>query len=87
MLNSCMKIIPHSNASVQVIFYKTIQKTTKEQILKLLSVNSKFTREDLAQSIGISTNAIKQHLSDLQTKNKLQRIGSTRSGYWKVLDE
>ncbi len=30
---------------------------------------------------------IKEHLSNLKKEGKLQRVGSTKSGYWKVLDE
>jgi ATP-dependent DNA helicase RecG len=73
--------------SVQVVFHKTTQKTTKEQILELLSSDGKMTREELAESIGVSANAIKQHLANLQTEKKLKRVGGRKDGYWKVIAE
>ncbi len=48
---------------------KTTQKTTREQILQLLKEDSKLTRDALAELIGVSSNAIKQHLSKLQMIN------------------
>ena len=66
---------------------KTTQKTTKEKVLELLGVDSKMTREDLANQIGVSANAIKQHLSNLQAEDKLERIGGRKDGYWKVKND
>lgn len=63
---------------------KTTQKTTKEQVLELLSVDSKMTREDLAHEIGVSANTIKQHLANLQKEGKLERIGGRKDGEWKL---
>ena len=47
--------------------------------------NSSLTRDDLSQLVGVSAEAIKQHLSNLKKEGKLERVGSTKSGYWKVL--
>ncbi len=93
MVDDCLKmglVEPEYNytfASVQVTFYKTTQKTTKEKIVELLSENKKFTREDLALQIGVSANAIKQHLAQLQSKELIKRVGGRKDGYWEVLDD
>jgi len=52
-----------------------------------LQKNSKLTRDELADMIGVSPNAIKQHLAKLQKEKKLKRVGGRKAGYWKVLDE
>ena len=69
---------------------KTTQETkklsTKEQIIIELKKDATLTREDLSSLIGVSSNAIKQHLSKLKYENKIKRIGSTKAGYWEVLD-
>lgn len=64
---------------------KTTQKTTRERILELLEQDNKMTRDDLAQAIGVSANAIKQHLANLQKDNLLKREGGRKLGYWKVI--
>jgi len=77
-----------------IVYKKTTQETTqetkkrlstKEKILIALKKESSLTREDLANQIGVSSNAIKQHLSKLKEENKIKRVGSTKSGYWEVL--
>ena len=66
---------------------KTTQKTTKEKILEFLSEDNKLTREGLAKEIGVSANAVKIHLSNLQKEDKLRRIGGRKDGYWEVTDD
>ncbi|MGI6722777.1 MAG: HTH domain-containing protein [Arcobacteraceae bacterium] len=66
---------------------KTTQKTTKEIILELLKINNKMTREDLAKQIGVSRDTIKYHITNLQTENRLQRVGGRKEGYWEVLKD
>lgn len=80
------KIEVQTQEATQKTPQKTTQKTTKEKILDLLSTNSKLTREDLSKQIGVSANAIKQHLAKLQKEEKLQRIGGRKEGYWEVTD-
>ena len=65
---------------------KTTQKSTREQVLELLKEDKKLTRDELADTIGVSSNAIKQHLSNLQNDKLLKRVGGRKGGYWEVLD-
>ena len=60
--------------------------STKEKVLNLIGENSKITRMELAEKIGVSENAIKQHLANLKKENTLKRIGSTKAGYWEISD-
>ena len=64
---------------------KTTQKSTREQILELLQQDNTMTRDDLADDIGVSANAIKQHLANLQKDQLLKREGGRKQGYWKVI--
>ena len=65
---------------------KATQKTTRDQILELLREEKKLTRDALAYRIGVSSNAIKQHLSKLQNDKLLKRVGGRKDGYWEVMD-
>jgi len=64
---------------------ETTQKTTKEKIVELLTLNNKLTRDDLSNEIGITPDAIKQHLANLQKEKRLTRVGRRKDGYGKVL--
>lgn len=48
---------------MRLVFYrkvdKTTQKTTRELVLEYLQQNNTMTREELAEVIGVSANAIK----------------------------
>ena len=61
--------------------------STKDKILLELKKDSSLTREELAKLVGVSSNAVKQHLSKLKEEGKIKRVGSTKSGYWEVLDD
>ena len=67
---------------------KTAQKRigkTAQNIIDILVGDPHATRSDLCEMLGKSDGTIKEHLSNLQEKGIIQRIGSDRGGYWKVL--
>jgi ATP-dependent DNA helicase RecG len=64
---------------------RTQKATTREQILERLRKNPGMTRSDLALQLSKSENTIKQHLARLKAEGRLKRMGSDRSGYWKVV--
>lgn len=70
--------------SVQVTFYKTTPKTTKQLLIRLMEGNNTITREELADKLGISINGVKQHILNLKKENILERVGGRKDGYWKI---
>jgi ATP-dependent DNA helicase RecG len=60
------------------------QKTT-QKIVALISRNPQITRQRLAQETGISADGIKYHLTRLQQKGVIRRIGPDRGGHWEVV--
>jgi len=78
-------IIDRENETTQITTHKTTQ--NQKAILKYLSKNSKASRREMAQDLsGISENGIKYNLKVLQQTGLLERIGSARGGYWKVIE-
>lgn len=63
---------------------KTTPKT-RERLLDLIRENPKITRVEMAESTGISVNGVKQHIKKMKEDGVLQRGGSHRSGYWKII--
>ena len=50
--------------------------------------NPKINRIKIAQELGnISENGVKYHLAKLLKQNLIIRVGSTKSGYWKIIDD
>ena len=50
----------------------------------LLYENSHLTRDELSERTGLSLGGIKKIINSLREKGYIQRIGSNKSGYWKV---
>ena len=71
---------------------KATQKTTQKmsemelKILEVIKENSGFSRNEIAGALGdITPDGVKYHLSSLQKKRLLKRVGGRKEGYWKVL--
>ena len=63
---------------------KTIQKTTQkitDQIVK----NPQITRKELAKIIDLTEAGIKYHLSKMQKKGSIRRVGPDKGGHWELL--
>ena len=41
---------------------------------------------DVAQQLSLSKSSVSQLIQKLKEKNLIERVGSTRKGYWKVLN-
>jgi len=49
--------------------------------------NKHISIKEIADILSLSRDTINEHLSRLKRDKIIKRIGSARSGYWKVLDE
>lgn len=57
---------------------------SQKKIIELIKENPSITRKEMAEKIGISDDGIKYNLNKLKQMNILTRIGSDRSGTWKI---
>lgn len=58
---------------------------TQQKILKMILDNPKVTQTAMAEEIDITARAVKKNIKELTERRILERIGSSRSGYWKIL--
>jgi ATP-dependent DNA helicase RecG len=68
---------------------KVTEKVTENQqkILEKIIYNQYITADELSVIVGISVRKIKLNISKLKQKGILERIGSDKGGYWKVIYE
>lgn len=57
---------------------------TENKILELLKDNPEMTQEELAKIIKVAPMTIKRNTTKLKEKGILERVGSTKKGYWKI---
>ncbi len=55
-------------------------------ILKIIRADSSVTQRKIEQATNISLRSIKRIMAKLQTEGKIVRIGSHRSGKWKIIE-
>ena len=58
-----------------------------EAVFVLIKQNPSTTISDLASEIGVSTRSIEKQIAELKKLKCIQRVGSRKTGYWKVLDD
>ena len=56
----------------------------EKKILELLDENPRYTMLQLSEKIGVSRKTIGNYLKKLHNENIIERIGSSRSGYWVI---
>lgn len=55
------------------------------KLLELLKINPNITQVELSNKLNVSRRTISTLLANLKEKEKIERVGSDRKGYWKVL--
>jgi ATP-dependent DNA helicase RecG len=75
-------------------FRATAQETTQEiggttqeitnKIIQLIKENPQLSRRAMAELVGISENGVKYHLKKLKKEGKINHVGPTKKGYWKI---
>ena len=53
-------------------------------ILEILMKDPHATSEELAEAVGKSLRTVKRTLASLKAKGLIDRVGSTKTGYWKT---
>lgn len=56
----------------------------EETILNLITTNSKITRIELADSVGLTEQAIQRRIDKLVKEGRLSRMGPKKGGYWVI---
>jgi ATP-dependent DNA helicase RecG len=83
-------VIPLVTKTTQITTQKTTQKTTRKtegRILAILRNHPKYGRIQIAKALGdITEDGVKYHLDKLRKSGKIVRIGSAKTGHWKVND-
>lgn len=61
-------------------------KNTKEQLIAEIRQRPNITQTELSGILSLSRRTVQRMMKELINENKIARVGSTRSGYWKIID-
>jgi ATP-dependent DNA helicase RecG len=60
---------------------------TVGEILELIRLNPRITREELSGKTGLSVRGIEWNLKKLKEMSIIKRIGPTKGGHWEIIDK
>ena len=78
-----------TNEGFRFIFYRNTENeiklsATDKKILNIIEKNEKLTAEEMAIKLGITTRTVYRSISKLTNNNIIKRIGSDKTGFWKI---
>ena len=79
-------IIEESSGGLQITFFKSKEKS-KEKILEAIRTNPNITTIGLIEATGLTASGVEKNIRILKQQGLLERIGSRKSGYWKLAGE
>ena len=75
-------IRPNKTAVVKQL--KTVEETVEETIKKLIKNNPRVTAKEMMDATKLSRRGIEYQINRLKNVGIIERIGSTKGGYWKI---
>ncbi|MCR4940585.1 MAG: HipA domain-containing protein [Treponemataceae bacterium] len=67
------------------LFASKGKRTNLDLVYATLKMNPKQTKEEVSKATGLSRSTITRTYKELETKGKIKRIGSNKTGYWEIL--
>lgn len=60
---------------------------TEQAILKLIKENNKITHKEMAEILEVTEKTAKRNTQNLKDKGLIERKGSRKNGYWKIIEK
>jgi fido (protein-threonine AMPylation protein) len=61
--------------------------TLNDTVLVLIRQNRNITTTEISERLNISLSTVKRKMKDLKEQKKIERIGSDKTGFWKIVGE
>ncbi|MEI8086096.1 MAG: Fic family protein [Paludibacter sp.] len=65
---------------------KTVNDTVNDTVYNLIKQNNMITSTDISQQLKISLSTAKRKIKELKESGKIERIGSDKTGRWKITE-
>ena len=59
--------------------------TANDTVLQLITLNNKITATEISENLQISLSTAKRRLKKLKEDGKIERVGSDKTGHWKII--
>lgn len=81
---------PLKNREMHVQYSDTVKSqkdTVNDTVFNLIKQNNKITATEISERLKISLSTAKRKLKALKESGKIERIGSDKTGVWKIIEE
>lgn len=80
-------VLPNTKNEAQTIIYEQVMASVgnASEILTLIKTNPKITAQKIAHELGITSRSVEKQISVLKQFQIIERLGSTKGVFWKVL--
>ena len=88
LLDATNSVEEEPEEDIQEVADKVADKVTNksaQKVLLLLYENGRLTRDELSERTGLSLGGIKKIINSLREGGLIERVGSNKTGYWKVI--
>jgi len=82
------------NRELHIQYLHTVSDTVKPQndtvndtVFNLITQNNKITAVEISKLLNISLSTVKRKIKKLKEKNIIERVGSDKTGYWKIIEQ
>jgi len=76
--------IPTGNVSINVSINNSENVSIKNKIIDIMTQMPSITVKELAQILSVTERTINRQVDILKNENKIERLGSRKTGYWKI---
>ena len=66
---------------------KTKNDTVNDTVFNLIKLNNNITASGISEQLKISMSTAKRRLQELKENGYIERIGSDKSGRWKIIEK
>jgi predicted HTH transcriptional regulator len=60
--------------------------TVNDTVFKLIRQNNNITALEISKLLNISLSTVKRKTKKLKEQNRIERVGSDKTGYWKIVE-
>lgn len=77
------EVIKDNNEAINEVIKSTLN-TNEQTVLELISDNPKITKPEMKEKTGLSMSTVERAIKSLKEKGIIERVGSNKTGYWKI---
>ena len=66
---------------------KSLNGTVNDTVFTLIEDNNNITATEISEQLNISLRTVRRRIKELKNSHKLDRIGSDKTGYWKITEK